>query len=65
MIINFQLINLVNLQNILIEQKIVQNFISHMPVLLKLLNRAHSKNYINDIKNKTLDKMELKKLVFH
>jgi acetoin utilization deacetylase AcuC-like enzyme len=33
-------------------------------VLFETLNRAHSKNYINDIKNKTLDKNGIKKIGF-
>ena len=35
----------------LIDQKIVNNFHNPIPCSFKTLNRAHSKNYINDIKN--------------
>ena len=48
----------------LIDQKIVNKFHNPTPCSFETLNRAHSKNYINDIKNKTLDKNGIKKLVF-
>jgi acetoin utilization deacetylase AcuC-like enzyme len=48
----------------LINKKIVKKF--HKPYLcsFETLNRAHSKNYINNIKNKTLDKNGVKKIGF-
>ena len=49
----------------LIDQKVVKKFYIPVACSFETLNRAHSKNYINDIKNKTLDKKKLKKLVFH
>ena len=48
----------------LIDQKIVKNFYNPLVCSFETLNRAHSKNYINDIKNKTLDKNAIKKIGF-
>ena len=48
----------------LIDQKIVNNFHNPIPCSFKTLNRAHSKNYINDIKNKTLNINAVKKIGF-
>ena len=49
----------------LINQKIVEKFYNPFACSFETLNRAHSKDYINDIKNKSLDEKKLKKLVFH
>jgi acetoin utilization deacetylase AcuC-like enzyme len=48
----------------LIDQNIVKNFYNPLACSFETLNRAHSKNYINDIKNKTLDKNAIKKIGF-
>ena len=48
----------------LIDQNIVKNFYNPLVCSFKTLNRAHSKNYINDIKNKTLDENAIKKIGF-
>mgnify|MGYP000144121784 CR=1 FL=1 len=48
----------------LIDQKIVKNFYNPLACSFETLNRAHSRNYINDIKNKTLDKNAIKKIGF-
>ncbi|MDA9606698.1 histone deacetylase [Candidatus Pelagibacter sp.] len=48
----------------LIDQKIVKNFYNPLACSFETLNRAHSKNYINDIKNKTLDDNAIKKIGF-
>ena len=64
MIINFQLINLENLLRYLIKEKIVKNFHKPYPCSDETLKKAHSENYINHIKNKTLDKNEIKKIGF-
>ena len=52
------------LANYLIKNKIVKNF--HKPYLCseETLKRAHSENYIKNIKNKTLDKNVVKKIGF-
>ena len=52
------------LANYLIKKNIVKNF--HKPYLCseETLKRAHSKNYIKNIKNKTLDKNVVKKIGF-
>ena len=52
------------LANYLINQKIVKNFHKPYPCSFETLNRAHSANYINNIKNKTLDKHGVKKIGF-
>ena len=48
----------------LIDQKIVKNFYNPLACSFETLNRAHSKNYINDVKNKTLDENAIKKIGF-
>ena len=48
----------------LIEQKVVKNFFNPVACSFENLNRAHSEDYINDIKNKTLDKNKIKKIGF-
>ncbi|MDC0452813.1 histone deacetylase [Candidatus Pelagibacter sp.] len=48
----------------LINQKVVKNFYNPIACSFKTLNRAHSENYINNIKNKTLDKSGIKKIGF-
>jgi acetoin utilization deacetylase AcuC-like enzyme len=52
------------LANYLIKKNIVKNF--HKPYLCseETLKRAHSENYIKNIKNKTLDKNVVKKIGF-
>ena len=52
------------LANYLINQKIVKKFHKPYPCSFETLNRAHSENYINNIKNKTLDKNGVKKIGF-
>ena len=48
----------------LIDQNIVEKFHKPYPCSFETLNRAHSEKYINDIKNKTLDKNGVKKIGF-
>ena len=48
----------------LIDQKIVKEFHKPYPCSDETLKRAHSEKYINDIKNKTLDKNGVKKIGF-
>ena len=48
----------------LINQKIVKEFHKPYPCSDETLKRAHSEKYIKDIKNKTLDKNEVKKIGF-
>ncbi|MDA9616291.1 histone deacetylase [Candidatus Pelagibacter sp.] len=48
----------------LINKKIVKKFHKPYPCSFETLNRAHSKNYINNIKNKTLDENGVKKIGF-
>ena len=48
----------------LIEQKVVKNFFNPVACSFETLNRAHSEDYIHDIKNKTLDKNKIKKIGF-
>ena len=48
----------------LIDQKIVKKFYNPTACSFETLNRAHSKDYINDIKNKTLDEKKIKKIGF-
>ena len=48
----------------LIDQKIVNEFHKPYPCSDETLKRAHSEKYINDIKNKTLDKNGVKKIGF-
>ena len=52
------------LANYLINQKIVKQFHTPHPCSFKTLNRAHSANYINNIRNKTLDENGVKKIGF-
>ena len=48
----------------LIDQKIVKEFHKPYPCSDQTLKRAHSEKYINQIKNKTLDKNGVKKIGF-
>ena len=48
----------------LIDQKIVKEFHKPYPCSDETLKRAHSEKYINNIKNKTLDKNGVKKIGF-
>ena len=48
----------------LINQKVVKNFYNPTACSFETLNRAHSEDYINDIRNKTLDKNKIKKIGF-
>ena len=48
----------------LIDQKIVKKFHKPYPCSDETLKRAHSEKYINEIKNKTLDKNGVKKIGF-
>ena len=48
----------------LVNQKVVKQFHNPKPCSFETLKRAHSENYINDIKNKTLDKNGIKKIGF-
>ncbi len=48
----------------LIDRKVVNKFHNPVACSFETLNRAHSKNYINDIKNKTLDENGIKKIGF-
>ena len=48
----------------LIHRKVVKKFHNPVACSFETLNRAHSTNYINDIKNKTLDKNGVKKIGF-
>ena len=52
------------LANYLIDQKIVKDFHKPYPCSDQTLKRAHSETYINEIKNKTLDKEGVKKIGF-
>ena len=52
------------LANYLLHQKIVKKFYKPYPCSFETLNRAHSESYINNIKNKTLDKSGIKKIGF-
>ena len=53
-----------DLADYLINNKIVQKFHEPYPCSVETLKRAHSIEYINNIKNKTLDKIEIKKIGF-
>ena len=53
-----------DLANYLIEKKIVKKFHEPYPCSEETLKRAHSEKYIRDIKNKTLDKIGIKKIGF-
>ena len=48
----------------LIENNIVKKFHKPYACSFETLKYAHSENYISNIKNKTLDKEEVKKLDF-
>ena len=50
------------LANYLIKNKIVEKFHKPYACSVETLNHAHSKEYIFDIKNKTLDKEGVKKI---
>ena len=52
------------LANYLIKKKIVKNFHKPYSCSEETLKRAHSENYIKNIKNKTLDKNVVKKIGF-
>ena len=52
------------LANYLINKKIVKQFHTPYPCSFETLNRAHSANYINNIRNKTLDENGVKKIGF-
>ena len=48
----------------LIKKKIVKNFHKPYPCSMETLKKAHSEKYINQIKNKSLDTTEIKKIGF-
>ena len=48
----------------LIKNKIVKNFFIPKPCSVETLKEAHTEDYINKIKNKTLDKNEIRKIGF-
>ena len=48
----------------LIKNKIVKNFYIPEPCSVETLKEAHTEEYINKIKNKTLDKNEIRKIGF-
>ena len=48
----------------LIKNKIVKNFYVPKPCSVETLKEAHTEDYINKIKNKTLDKNEIRKIGF-
>ncbi len=52
------------LASYLIKNKIVKKFYKPYPCSEKTLKGAHSKKYIKDIKNKTLDQIKIKKIGF-
>ena len=52
------------LANYLLKEKIVSKFYKPYPCSEETLKRAHSENYIKQIKNKTLDKISVKKIGF-
>ena len=52
------------LANYFIKKKVVKRFHEPYPCSDKTLKRAHSEDYINKIKNKTLDKAGIKKIGF-
>ena len=53
-----------DLANYLINKKIVKKFHKPYPCSLETLKKAHSEEYINRIKNKTLDEIAIKKIGF-
>ena len=52
------------LANYLVKKKIVKEFYKPYPCSDETLKRAHSENYIKNVKNKTLDKKIIKKIGF-
>jgi len=50
--------------NYLIKNRVVEKFYEPYPCSDETLKRAHSKKYINEIKNKTLDQNSIKKIGF-
>ena len=48
----------------LLKKNIVKSFYKPTPCSIETLKRAHSENYINKIKNKNLDKNEIRKIGF-
>jgi Deacetylases, including yeast histone deacetylase and acetoin utilization protein len=52
------------LANTLIKNKIVKNFYIPEPCSFETLKQVHTEEYINKIKNKTLDKNEIRKIGF-
>ena len=52
------------LADYLIDKKIVKKFHTPYPCSVETLKRAHSENYINHVKNKTLDQKLIKKIGF-
>jgi acetoin utilization deacetylase AcuC-like enzyme len=52
------------LANYLIKKKIVKKFHEPYPCSEETLKRAHSEDYIKNVKNKTLDKNSIKKIGF-
>ena len=52
------------LDKALIKNKIVKNFYIPEPCSVETLKEAHTEDYINKIKNKTLDKNEIRKIGF-
>ena len=52
------------LARVLIKTKIVKNFYIPKPCSFETLKEAHTEDYINKIKNKTLDKNEIRKIGF-
>ena len=53
-----------DLADFLIKKKVVKKFFEPYPCSDETLKRAHSEKYINDIKNKTLNEMSVKKIGF-
>ena len=53
-----------DLADYLIQKKIVNKFHKPYPCSIETLRRAHSEEYINHIKNKTLDEIGVKKIGF-
>ena len=53
-----------DLADYLIKKKIVKKFLKPYPCSVETLKKAHSEEYINNIKNKTLDEIGVKKIGF-
>ena len=53
-----------DLADYLIKEKIVKKFLKPYPCSVETLKKAHSEEYINNIKNKTLDEIGVKKIGF-